>query len=178
LKWCNARSEKDGKTPCYTISGKIYKSGQYMPDCDFSANGYRLPTVMEWEYAARGGLSGKRFPWGDTITHRQANYVSGGNVEYDKSLTDGFHPDYYQDSDDDDWFYTSPAGSFAPNDYGLFDMAGNVKEWCWDSTAERCRDVRGGSWWDPADDVRCGYTNWGEPAEGYLDSGFRSVCRP
>ncbi len=70
VKWCNARSEMEGKTPCYNLSTW---------SCDFNANGYRLPTSDEWEYAARGGLSGKRFPWGDTITHSQANYYSSSS---------------------------------------------------------------------------------------------------
>ena len=90
VKWCNARSQVEGKTPCYTVSGSTYKTGQSAPDCNFSASGYRLPTSDEWEYAARGGLSGKRFPWGDTITHSQANYYSDSYYSYDISSTRGY----------------------------------------------------------------------------------------
>lgn len=127
-KWCNAHSEKDGKTPCYTVSGNVYKTGQTRPDCDFNAAGYRLATLEEYEYAARGGLSSKRFPWGDTITHSQANYNSSSAQAYDISPTRGYHPDY----DDGTEPYTSPGGSFAPNNFGLYDMYGNTMDWCWD----------------------------------------------
>ena len=75
VKWCNARSEKEGLTPCYTVSGAIYQDGpEHAGGCNWSANGYRLPSEAEWEKAARGGLSAQNFPWGNTIAHSQANY--------------------------------------------------------------------------------------------------------
>jgi formylglycine-generating enzyme required for sulfatase activity len=163
LKWCNARSEMEGRTPCYSLSDW---------SCNFSANGYRLPTNAEWEYAARGGLIGMRFSWGDTIQHTQANYYSSSSYSYDISLTRDYHPLY----DIDPFPYTSPAGSFSANGYGLYDMVGNVWEWCND-TAVSFRRIRGGAWDSDADFARCGNSVWVGPEEIYDNQGFRSVCR-
>jgi len=173
VKWCNARSQKEGRTPCYTVSGSAYKTGQSAPVCNFSANGYRLPTNTEWEYAGRGGLSGKRFPWGDTISHSQANYNSSSDYNYDVSPTRGYHPTYATGS----YPYTSPAGTFAANGYGLYDMAGNLWEWCNDASG-LVQNVRGGCWYYGADNTRCGNSGWDSPGAASLHHvGFRSVCR-
>ncbi len=169
VKWCNARSEQEGRTPCYTVSGLIYRTGNNDDVvCDWTANGYRLPTEAEWEKAARGGMTGKRFPWGDTISHANANYKESTSYSYDTGDGSGYHPDYFFGSTP----YTSPVGSFAANDYGLYDMAGNVSEWCWDwysdssyidgradprgaSSGDR-RVHRGGAWGNVAPNCRVG----------------------
>lgn len=118
VAYCNWRSYQEGREQCYDLSTW---------DCDFSKHGYRLPTEAEWEYAARGGLLGNRFPWGDTITHSLANYLSDSWYAYDVSPTRGRHPTW---SADGIIPYTSPVDSFSANGYGLYDMAGNVYEWC------------------------------------------------
>ncbi len=164
IKWCNARSEMDDRTPCYNLNDW---------SCDVSANGYRLPTTTEWEYAARGGLSGKRFPWGDTITHSEANYDSDEYDSYDISPTRGKHPDY----DDGGFPYTSPVGSFAANEYGLYDMAGNVDEWCDTASGGSYQQIRGGSWVGGGWVARCGFENWQPASYVYDIYGFRAVCR-
>jgi len=163
VAYCNYRSVMEGRTPCYDLSTWI---------CNFSANGYRLPTSDEWEYAARGGLSGKRFPWGDTVTHSRANYYSSSSYSYDISSTRGFHPDY----DDGEIPYTSPVGDFAANGYGLYDMTGNVDEWCNDTSGSICY-LRGGGWDIYADYLRCGYEYWDYPDDSYYGFGIRAACR-
>jgi len=140
VKWCNARSEKEGLTPCYYTSAMradVYRMGELdlsERHVAWTADGYRLPTEAEWEKAARGGAEGRRFAWSgsDTINHTRANYCSywvGGRpfYPYDDNPAEGFHPAYAVGAP-----YTSPAGVFPANGYGLYDLCGNVLEWCWD----------------------------------------------
>jgi formylglycine-generating enzyme len=193
VRWCNARSQKEGLTPCYyTDTGLtvLYKTLNTDPYVNWSANGYRLPTEAEWEKAARGGLSGHRFPWGDTISESQANYYSWSSYSYDLSNT-GYNPAF----NDGVMPYTSPVGYFAGNGYGLHDMAGNVYEWCWDWYSNTyynsspgadprgpatqgfnwARLLRGGYWSGYAGNARCAYRYHDAPSVGVSYYGFRCV---
>ena len=135
--------------------------------------GKRLPTEAEWEKAARGGFIGMKYPWGNTIDANMANY--GWNVRD-----------------------TTPVDRYMPNRYGLYDMSGNVGEWCFDAYDETCyassprrnpvaggqvgndftsvnsnRVLRGGSWLNSAQCLRVAYRNWFSPAFTSSEYGFR-----
>jgi formylglycine-generating enzyme required for sulfatase activity len=183
LKWCNARSEMQGLTPCYYTNAThsvVYRIGKEVlsnADVDWDATGYRLPTEAEWEKAARAGAPGHRFPWHDceTIDHTRANYNSYWEAgqpyyPYDVNPTNGYIPLFATGG----FPYTSPVGYFQANAYGLHDMAGNVHEWCWDTyqgnwyaqpgasaadtrgpdVAGAQRVVRGGRYYDYAEKLR------------------------
>jgi formylglycine-generating enzyme required for sulfatase activity len=193
LKWCNAKSEMEGLTPAYyTDDGRkaIYRRGRSDLKSGmvaWYADGYRLPTETEWEYAARGGLTGKRFPWGDTVTYDQANYYSSKKedekVEYDLCTVAGPHP-LYRDR-------MSPVASFPPNGYGLYDMAGNCYQWVWDYFSEspvegytidprgpesgNTRISRGGDWRHGAVQIRVFYRRMSHPLDGLGHIGLRPV---
>ena len=154
VKWCNARSERDGLMPAYnTATAVIYRTGQLDVSNNWvrwEANGYRLPTEAEWEKAARGGLGSRQYPWGDELTTNDANLFNSLDP-FDNG--------------------TTPVAFYRPNGYGLFDMAGNVGEWVWDwydgagplagsSNAPGPafgseRLTRGGHWGSDGADLRC-----------------------
>jgi uncharacterized repeat protein (TIGR02543 family) len=169
LNYCNALSLSKGLTPAYTVDGTTVTWNR-------SATGYRLPTEAEWEYACRAGTI-TPFNTGDNITTGQANYKGtspyNGNPagEYRNRMT--------------------VIGSFAPNDWGLYDMHGNVWEWCWDwfgnypSEAQNnpetaysgivARVLRGGSYYETGEHLRSAWRV--NPAPTLVDPelGFRLV---
>ena len=195
VKWCNARSQRAGLTPVYyTDAGftQVFTNGDNGTTVyqNLATNGYRLPTEAEWEKAARGGLAGNRFPWGNSISESQANYYGAtGSYSYDLG------PNGYNaiGSVGGTSPATSPVGSFAPNGYGLYDMAGNVFEWCWDwygtpygqpttnnptgaGSGSGYRVLRGGGWGFSAYSSRCaGRSLNAYPYDAFSNLGFRCV---
>ena len=165
VKYCNKRSDREGLRSCYDL-----KTLQ----CDFEANGYRLPTEAEWEYACRAGTTTAYF-FGNSPAKL------GDYAWFDKNS--GGHP--------------RPVGQKQPNPWGLYDMVGNVWEWCNDfyqvdyyQTAPRenprgpkqgqNKVLRGGAWRFSADNCRSGYRYNESPGSadvcfGYDIYGFRCV---
>jgi len=187
VEYCNKRSQREGLTPAYTID-KTRRDPNNKNEDDHirwlvtwnrNANGYRLPTEAEWEYACRAGTA-TPFSTGITITTDQANY--NGNYPFNSNVKG----EYRQKM--------TPVGSFEPNAWGLYDMHGNVCEWCWDwywqesytlgaqtdprgASSGTSRVVRGGSWYDWAYYLRSALRSIGYPSSRFHSMGFR-IVRP
>lgn len=170
VEYCNRRSRKEKLAPAYKITG----FGDNLTVLwNRKANGYRLPTEAEWEYACRAGTN-TPFSTGNNITTDQANY--NGYAPYVKNTKGVFLEK------------TTPVGSFDPNPWGLYDMHGNVLEWCWDwhgdyskgdtanpagVAAGSYRVIRGGSWAGTARGVRSAFRGNNIPSAQNSYIGFR-----
>ena len=127
VNYCNWRSKKENLQCCYSIIGDSVF-------WDKSAKGYRLLTEAEWEFVARDGGKNIKFSWGnDSIPI--INGQNAANIK-DETFKKANSPDIklkpVWNGYEDGYLYTSPVGSFAPNELGIYDICGNVYEWCWD----------------------------------------------
>jgi formylglycine-generating enzyme required for sulfatase activity len=154
LKWCNAKSERDGLTPVYSYNGSTYRSGQpsHLEIAqNLSASGYRLPREAEWEFAARGGNQTHGYTYSGSNSLISVGWYVNNSVE------------------------PQPVGQKAANELGLHDMSGNVWEWSWDrySSSSSTRCVRGGSSFNSASNCTVSIRAYGNPDARSFNVGLR-----
>lgn len=179
IRYCNTRSEKENLTPVYTVDGGTVT-------WDRTADGYRLPTEAEWEYACRAGTA-TPFNTENSISAEEANYY--GHYPYE--IEDNYFSQGNLSTKPGEYRQTTVAvNSFSPNKWGLYNMHGNVGEWVWDyygdystkaqtdptgAESGTLRVYRGGGWNDFAKNMRSAYRATMEQNKGSFNIGIRLV---
>jgi hypothetical protein len=162
VKFCNAASERVGRSPVYRAGNEVYRTG--MSDnvtADWAANGYRLPTEAEWEYACRADTTTKYY-WGDESVASPENPYAWHTIFDAHGEEVSPHP----------------VGLKKPNAFGLFDMSGNVAEWCWDWFALEC-DAKALDHREGPAQGRWRVLRGGSVAlDNFIDSGYRHFVCP
>ena len=150
VKWCNAKSEKEGLTPVYVVEGAIYREGVKTPEVKAGANGYRLPTEVEWEWAARGGEKGRGCEYSGSNDLGEVGWYEGNSLRKMHAV-----------------------GEQKANELGIYDLSGNAWEWCFDLWVSTDRVIRGGGWNSAACYARVSSRNADDGTNGHNDLGFR-----
>ena len=187
VRFCNLRSIQEGITPCYSYAGYGTNPADWPADwtvevmymrqnvfCDWTANGYRLPTEMEWQFAARGGIYSHDYP-----------FSGSDNIDL---------VGWYWGNWGSSWYTPHSVNALSPNEIGIYDLSGNLWEWVWDIPANYPatpqtdphgptslyyqRALRGGAWnvGNPGTQCSVSYRNWSYADAPSSSLGFR-VCR-
>jgi formylglycine-generating enzyme required for sulfatase activity len=196
VSYCNWRSQQEGFSPCYTINKNSKDASntnssdnyKWSVSVNCSANGYRLPTEAEWEYAARSRGKNYKHAWGNNETPI-FNGEKAANVADESAKKQYSSWSIFSDYDDG-YIWTGPVGSFAANELSIYDLSGNVWEWCWDwydssyyatspdsdprgTGSGSWRLIRGGSWHSNPSYLRVCYRISNRPSSSDSDIGVR-----